>query len=452
MLLAVVIKHRSMKNLFKSVILPLLLASLLFYSCKKEKSYESCQTNQPTSNTNKPPIAVAGPDQTISLPRQRILLNGSASNDPDGSITVWQWTKLSGPSSFTIANANTVQTQVSNLLQGIYQFELKVTDNARLLSKDTVQVTVLPPIFNSNNSNVYIAGWGMNASGKAVARIWKNGVVQDLSNGQYNAKAKSVFVSGSDVYVAGWEVNASGKNVAKLWKNGVAQTLSDGQNNVMANSVYVANNDVYVAGFDGGASIYYGQALLWKNGVAQNLVSTQYNGEYFAETNSVFVSGSDVYVAGYDADNAKLWKNGVAQNFSGGDQYAEANSVVVSGNAVYVAGTRYPCAVGGCSDAILWENGQPQILQLGVAAANSVFVSGTDVYVAGGDESYAKLWKNGVVQNLSNGQTHAEAHSVFISGIDVYVAGSEGDFAKLWKNGTAYSIPGLTEANSVFVQ
>ena len=44
--------------------------------------------------------------------------------------------------SFNIANANAVQTQVTNLAQGIYQFELKVTDAGGLFSKDTMQVTV----------------------------------------------------------------------------------------------------------------------------------------------------------------------------------------------------------------------------------------------------------------------------------------------------------------------
>ncbi|HJS56146.1 MAG TPA: PKD domain-containing protein [Chitinophagaceae bacterium] len=191
-----------MKHLFQSVTLILLIAGLIFYSCKKETSCEGCQTTQApqsTSNTNKLPIAFAGADQTITLPTDSILLNGSASNDPDGRITVWQWTKVSGPSSFLIVNASTVQTQVSNLLQGIYQFELKVTDNAGLFSKDTVQVTVLPPIFNSNNSIVYIAGWGWNASGKMVARIWRENIRQDLSDGQYHADALSVFVSGNDI-------------------------------------------------------------------------------------------------------------------------------------------------------------------------------------------------------------------------------------------------------------
>jgi hypothetical protein len=51
----------------------------------------------------------------------------------------YQWIKISGPSSFTITNANAVQTQVTNLVEGVYQFELKVTDIAGLFAKDTVQ-------------------------------------------------------------------------------------------------------------------------------------------------------------------------------------------------------------------------------------------------------------------------------------------------------------------------
>jgi hypothetical protein len=42
-----------------------------------------------------------------------------------------------------------------------------------------------------------------------------------------------------DVYVAGYEYNAQDKNVAKLWKNGEEQNLTDGTRNASANSVFV---------------------------------------------------------------------------------------------------------------------------------------------------------------------------------------------------------------------
>ena len=135
-----------MKHLFQTVTLPLLIAGLIFYSCKKETVCEGCQTTQPTqptNYTNKPPIADAGPDQTITLPTDSILLNGSASNDPDGRITASQWKKISGPAPFDFVNANSVQAQATNLAQGVYQFELTVTDSLGLSDQDTTAVTVI---------------------------------------------------------------------------------------------------------------------------------------------------------------------------------------------------------------------------------------------------------------------------------------------------------------------
>jgi hypothetical protein len=91
---------------------------------------------------NQPPVACAGADQVITLPASTVNLDGTCSADPDNNITAYNWTKISGPSSFNIANANAAQTQLTGLVQGVYQFELKVTDAGGLFSKDTMQVTV----------------------------------------------------------------------------------------------------------------------------------------------------------------------------------------------------------------------------------------------------------------------------------------------------------------------
>jgi hypothetical protein len=46
-------------------------------------------------------------------------------------------------------------------------------------------------------------------------------------------------VSGGDVYVAGMGTNAQYNYVAKLWVNGVSQDLSDGNNDASAQSIFV---------------------------------------------------------------------------------------------------------------------------------------------------------------------------------------------------------------------
>jgi Tol biopolymer transport system component len=108
----------------------------VFNSCKKETSCEGCNEN------NKPPTAIAGPDQVITLPTDSISLDGTASSDPDGKISEWRWTKISGPASFNIVNTSVAKTVAKSLVAGTYKFELTVTDDKGASTKDTMMVTV----------------------------------------------------------------------------------------------------------------------------------------------------------------------------------------------------------------------------------------------------------------------------------------------------------------------
>jgi ribosomal protein L14 len=109
---------------------------------------------------NQPPVAKAGPDQDITLPTNSVNLNGSASSDPDGSISSYLWTKISGPAQFSIGNSTAALTTVSNLTAGVYSFQLKVTDNAGAIALDTIKVIVnaapvnQPPVANAGGDIV----------------------------------------------------------------------------------------------------------------------------------------------------------------------------------------------------------------------------------------------------------------------------------------------------------
>jgi serine/threonine protein kinase len=313
--------------------------------------------------------------------------------------------------------------------------------------------------------DVYVAGYGRNAKGINVAKLWKNIATQNLTDGTYDGLANSVYVSGNDVYVAGEEKNVKGITVVKLWKNGVAQNLTDGTYRGCANSVYVSGNDVYVAGYESNAERTH-VAKLWKNGATQNLT----DGNHEGGAASVYVSGNDVYVVGYESNAegiavAKLWKNGATQNLTDGTYAGYARSVHVSGNDVYVAG--YEINAKGFFVAKLWKNGVTQNLTDGTyhGYAYSVYVSGNDVYVAGDEINaegnfVAKLWKNGATQNLTDGTYYGWARYVYASGNDVYVAGYEFNaegihVAKLWKNGVTQNLTDGTYggyALSVFVK
>src|SRR5262245_23474325 len=94
---------RADKNFYSSIAKLLLICFLLlaiFFSCQKERSCENCQTK------NKPPVANAGLDQIITLPKDSSILDGRLSTDPDGVIVNFKWIKISGPSIINIVYPN----------------------------------------------------------------------------------------------------------------------------------------------------------------------------------------------------------------------------------------------------------------------------------------------------------------------------------------------------------
>ena len=133
---------------------------------------------------NIPPTANAGSDQVITLPINSVILSGSGT-DSDGSISSYSWTKISGPSSFSIKNSSSAASQVSGLAQGVYQFELKVTDDKGAIGKDTIQITVnaaknISPKANAGlnqsitlpTNSIILNGSGVDSDGTIAAYLW----------------------------------------------------------------------------------------------------------------------------------------------------------------------------------------------------------------------------------------------------------------------------------------
>ncbi len=131
------------------------------------------------------PVANAGSDKLITLPTSSVTLTGSGT-DADGFIVSYNWVKISGPAQFSIASPAGLQTAVTNLVQGVYQFEFRVTDNAGGVGKATVTVTVnaapvnQPPVANAGSNiaitlptnSVSLAGSGTDADGTIVGYNW----------------------------------------------------------------------------------------------------------------------------------------------------------------------------------------------------------------------------------------------------------------------------------------
>ena len=91
-----------------------------------------------------PPIADAGPDQSIVLPVDSVTLFGTAI-DPDGGEEIIQWTQISGPNTAFLLGDTTPDLIASGLTLGTYEFELSVTDDEGLTETDRVFVSVSLP-------------------------------------------------------------------------------------------------------------------------------------------------------------------------------------------------------------------------------------------------------------------------------------------------------------------
>jgi hypothetical protein len=91
---------------------------------------------------NLPPVADAGSDQTTS--NTYAILNGTASNDADGTIT-YSWSQLSGPVPATITNTASRITAINNLTPGVYTFRVTVTDNKGAVTTDDVTIIIQVP-------------------------------------------------------------------------------------------------------------------------------------------------------------------------------------------------------------------------------------------------------------------------------------------------------------------
>jgi hypothetical protein len=143
--------------------------------------------------TVKPAIVVAGPpsvnagsNQTITLPTNSATLTGSGS-ESNGTIVLYAWTQVSGPSTAAIGSAGIATTTVSGLVQGTYEFQLTVTDNSGVTASDVVYVTVKPAIVvagppsanaGSNQTitlptnSATLTGSGSESNGTIVSYAW----------------------------------------------------------------------------------------------------------------------------------------------------------------------------------------------------------------------------------------------------------------------------------------
>ena len=92
--------------------------------------------------SNWPPVANAGPDQTVSE-GATVTLNGTGSSDQEGHPLTYSWSVVSGTGpAVTLSSVTSATPSVTPSDDGVYTFLLTVTDSLGATGSDTVVVRV----------------------------------------------------------------------------------------------------------------------------------------------------------------------------------------------------------------------------------------------------------------------------------------------------------------------
>ncbi|XP_074540774.1 low-density lipoprotein receptor-related protein 11 isoform X2 [Halichoeres trimaculatus] len=97
-----------------------------------------------TQEVDEPPRSDAGQDVVIQLPTDWAVLDGRDSVDDQG-ISHFEWTLVKGDTAINMKATHPGLLKVSGLQEGVYTFQMTVTDTAGQKSSDNISVTVLAP-------------------------------------------------------------------------------------------------------------------------------------------------------------------------------------------------------------------------------------------------------------------------------------------------------------------
>ena len=114
---------------------------LLKFKLTVTDPYGETDSDTVVIDVHRPPVANAGPDQTV-LPGTKVELDGSASHDPDGSALSYRWKRTFGPE-VELSNDRAVKpTFTAPNTETLFQFRLIVADKYGSYDIDHVVIKV----------------------------------------------------------------------------------------------------------------------------------------------------------------------------------------------------------------------------------------------------------------------------------------------------------------------
>ncbi|HOO46359.1 MAG TPA: PKD domain-containing protein [Deltaproteobacteria bacterium] len=159
---------------------------------------------------NTSPVADAGADIHAYVGEQ-VVLNASASYDPDGDVLAFAWTQTSG-ASVELAGANTAAPSFTPTTSGVLQFTVEVSD-AQVSSADSVLITIddvnQVPLADAGDDQVVYAGEGVvldgslssDPDGDEISFIWSQIQGTRVSLSDANSASPSFVPVDAGTYV-----------------------------------------------------------------------------------------------------------------------------------------------------------------------------------------------------------------------------------------------------------
>jgi hypothetical protein len=314
-----------------------------------------------------PPGANAGSDQSITLPTSSATLTGSGT-ETNGTIVSYQWTQISGPSTATVTTSGSATTTVTGLIQGVYVFQLKVTDNSGVTATDQTQVTVNPavpvpgtPVADAGGdqtitlptNSVSLSGSGSETNGTIAGYQWTQvsgpstatittagqaqttvtGLVQGIyrfrltvtdNSGVTASATMQVTVNPVAVVPGPPSANAGGDQTITLPTNSVTLTGSGTE----SNGTIVSYTWVKTSGPAPGTLTTPGQAQTTVTGLVQGVYTFR-----LTVTDNSGITATDVITVTVNPDPTPVNQSPVA--VAGPNQTTSATSVALDGSASY---------------------------------------------------------------------------------------------------------------------